>query len=554
MSELTNELYDWDGTIIPRISGNAKAYMVALKDLKAEDVTHHGKGKTVDLATARPPMFHRSIRETCKRLGIDVGEIHHAPGDKVETVRRLGRPIVDDNPEIVDAVRKALGVNMAKEARWTSRIADMLASGQLSQEKFDWISNRGLPFYSVRAHPRIVDYNKRAIQARRSPGDLQKLKQNITDALAERKSYRGTELARAWRGLCRKPNIFPISKPNRYSTSLEQVGDILVKNTFKDHWGDQPILVQAPADSEDKFSTHLHSDERTHAEGKTVQQLSAAGTDERPTVGQYNYGLYNNHPLYESTTRPERTLEKLRNSSVYAVAPNGTLALSDMPTAAEGSMYKGFAPITGDENIGSLRNPKVYTNSPTWWSGLPEVSARYADKSLQGDLSAARLTRIGGPAEMEQFITKLKSNKPNLSDLKRALSEGGEERNRHRVLNSTIRKVSEIDNFKGENNSQFANIMQGLRGKGLNPNHVLHETILSGTLGPKLPDVIPRKYELSSVEALARSLGKKVAPSPSSFFKDFKPNLLETLKVPVVERAGSSLRTVTGLLGKLFRR
>jgi hypothetical protein len=98
-----------------------------------------------------------------------------------------------------------------------------------------------------------------------------------------------------------------------------------------------------------------------------------------------------------------------------------------------------------------------------------------------------------------------------------------------------------------------------VRDKGLDPRHVLSEIGLGfglgpRTLGPKLPAVIPRRYELSATEALVRSLGKKVAPSPSQFFAGFKPNLVDAIVGPIDVGMEKSVGKVTGLLGKLFRR
>jgi hypothetical protein len=109
-------LHDWDGTVIPRFPGNAQEYLAKLRELGDDDVdpAMRGIGK-LDLATARPQMFHQAIRDAATRLGLEIGDIHHAPGDKVDVVREQGRPLVDDDPEVLSAIREQLGQDMAIE-------------------------------------------------------------------------------------------------------------------------------------------------------------------------------------------------------------------------------------------------------------------------------------------------------------------------------------------------------------------------------------------------------------------------------------------------------
>lgn len=112
-------IYDWDGTLIPRIPGAAGEYLKRLQQLsRAElpELSRHLSATPVDIATARPPMFHPAIIETAKRLGLNVRSIEHADGDKVEHVRQKNRPIVDDSARVVEAVRAALGPHMATKA------------------------------------------------------------------------------------------------------------------------------------------------------------------------------------------------------------------------------------------------------------------------------------------------------------------------------------------------------------------------------------------------------------------------------------------------------
>lgn len=105
-------LYDWDGTLINKLPGGAAEY---LDGLQAVDLTELGeslKGAPVDILTARPPMFHRHIRNTADRLGLQIGDIHHAP-EKADIVRLLTRRLVDDSPDEVERVRAQLGPDAA---------------------------------------------------------------------------------------------------------------------------------------------------------------------------------------------------------------------------------------------------------------------------------------------------------------------------------------------------------------------------------------------------------------------------------------------------------
>lgn len=109
--------HDWDGTVIPRIPGGAKAYLEAIGALTPADVLPDGRGHTepIDLATARPPLFHKHIRATAARLGVPVGEIHHAKGDKTELLKEHDRPIIDDDESIRASIRQILGDRYAIE-------------------------------------------------------------------------------------------------------------------------------------------------------------------------------------------------------------------------------------------------------------------------------------------------------------------------------------------------------------------------------------------------------------------------------------------------------
>lgn len=106
-------VYDWDGVLIPRIPGDAKTYIHALGELeRGTDIADELKGIPLDIVTARPSMFEPYIRDTANRLGLVISSLHHAE-DKAPAVKSLGRPLLDDSPEVVEAVRQALGNDMA---------------------------------------------------------------------------------------------------------------------------------------------------------------------------------------------------------------------------------------------------------------------------------------------------------------------------------------------------------------------------------------------------------------------------------------------------------
>lgn len=120
-------LYDWDGTIIPRLPGNARAYREGLDKLTDADLTTHGRDASqlpgpIDLATSRPDLFHQKIRDTAARLGIAIRDIHHAPGDKLDVIRRLRRPLLDDDDGIVAGIHADpdLGEDFAQKAAHTA--------------------------------------------------------------------------------------------------------------------------------------------------------------------------------------------------------------------------------------------------------------------------------------------------------------------------------------------------------------------------------------------------------------------------------------------------
>lgn len=117
LKDRRGELLDFDGTIVPEIKGNAAEYRAALAKLTPDDLGPAARefvGKRVDIVTARPAIFHDDIRATATRLGLEVGDIHDGGFDKTEKIRELGRPLVDNNEEVVSKIHKNLGPEWAR--------------------------------------------------------------------------------------------------------------------------------------------------------------------------------------------------------------------------------------------------------------------------------------------------------------------------------------------------------------------------------------------------------------------------------------------------------
>ena len=110
-------LYDFDGTLIQTIKGDAATYKAALETV---ELTKLGKqvaaaGESIVIATARPSFFKAEIEACCKRHGIDAkvlplgsmfGHMREdgkrgprklsTPSRKLEIATRLNAVIVDD--------------------------------------------------------------------------------------------------------------------------------------------------------------------------------------------------------------------------------------------------------------------------------------------------------------------------------------------------------------------------------------------------------------------------------------------------------------------------
>ena len=101
-------LYDWDGTIIPKIVGKPEDYINGLNSLKEKDLLPIGKKlkkgkKKFDILTSRPPFFEKAIGETATRLGLPVNKINFGvkPKDKLAQAQKRGSKIVDDDLSLI---------------------------------------------------------------------------------------------------------------------------------------------------------------------------------------------------------------------------------------------------------------------------------------------------------------------------------------------------------------------------------------------------------------------------------------------------------------------
>jgi len=106
--QVRKNMYDWDGTIIPKIRGGEDEYIRQLGSLKERDLLPIGKKlkagkKKFDVLTSRPPLFEKAIRETSSRLGLPVNKISFGvkPKDKLVEAQKRGSKIVDDNLDLM---------------------------------------------------------------------------------------------------------------------------------------------------------------------------------------------------------------------------------------------------------------------------------------------------------------------------------------------------------------------------------------------------------------------------------------------------------------------
>lgn len=93
-AETLSEMYDWDGTIIPRMAGKPEEYIQSLQKLEKKDLLPIGKElasskEKFDIATARPILFREPIKQTAKRLGLNVEKIFPL-GSMFENRRTMG--------------------------------------------------------------------------------------------------------------------------------------------------------------------------------------------------------------------------------------------------------------------------------------------------------------------------------------------------------------------------------------------------------------------------------------------------------------------------------
>jgi hypothetical protein len=161
---MTAPLYDWDGTLAPQLEGNSKEYRRKLKTLTPADLNPIAKnvGK-VDIATARPEIFHSAIRAAAKRMGLQVGDIHAAGFDKTDTVKKLNRPLIDNNAEVVAKIHANLGEDMATQVPTHTRA--------MKKEADSWLQ-RWLSMFAARDAAHQADPTRDAITAKLTGGPI----------------------------------------------------------------------------------------------------------------------------------------------------------------------------------------------------------------------------------------------------------------------------------------------------------------------------------------------------------------------------------------------
>ena len=129
-AEKLSEMYDWDGTIIPRMSGKPEEYIQSLQKLEKKDLLPIGKDlassrEKFDIATARPIAFREPIKQTAQRLGLNVEKIFplgsmfenrrtmgvkgkprklYGPERKALFAEKTGRSIVDNQEDVLVAL------------------------------------------------------------------------------------------------------------------------------------------------------------------------------------------------------------------------------------------------------------------------------------------------------------------------------------------------------------------------------------------------------------------------------------------------------------------
>jgi TP901 family phage tail tape measure protein len=138
-----SEMYDWDGTIIPRISGKPEEYIQSLQKLEKKDLLPIGKElasskEKFDIATGRPIAFREPIKQTAQRLGLNVERIFplgsmfenrrtmgvkgkprklYGPERKALFAEKTGRSIVDNQEDVLAALgSRGIDANLRNRA------------------------------------------------------------------------------------------------------------------------------------------------------------------------------------------------------------------------------------------------------------------------------------------------------------------------------------------------------------------------------------------------------------------------------------------------------
>lgn len=157
-----------------------------------------------------------------------------------------------------------------------------------------------------------------------------------------------------------------------------------VKGVF-DRYGvrfNDSVLLEAPARSTMRFSPHVFDADATRTQGRVLDGITEAS---RVAGNYYKYSDVDRNPLYETVLDSKSGLKSFLRSRVHEVIPPGSpvsgTPVLNMPTALSGRIYKGAT------SARHMLSGLASAAPDTWWSGLPEVSARYAEHRIQNNLA-----------------------------------------------------------------------------------------------------------------------------------------------------------------------
>ena len=147
--QIRRNIYDWDGTIIPKISGNAEEYIGKLSSLRERDLLPLGKklksgNKKFDIFTARPPIFDKAIADTANRLGLPFNKINFGikPKDKLAEAQNRKSKLIDDDLGLLgkDRFLNARRLNKRLHSGFVPNFGDALSEA-IGREKSAGLSS-----------------------------------------------------------------------------------------------------------------------------------------------------------------------------------------------------------------------------------------------------------------------------------------------------------------------------------------------------------------------------------------------------------------------------